>query len=151
MFYHHNGVSNLGAARFLVRWILGVIFVMAGYWKVFVLGADQHVQRFFVEAFADSWIPVWLLTGLGYVIPWWELAAGVLLLLGLRVREVAFSLGILLIITTYGHALMDPLFDIDGHTFTRLALVIFVLIISGNRDLLSLDAIFDSRHGSRLR
>lgn len=151
MFYHHNGVSNLGAARFLVRWLLGIVFAMAGYWKVFVLGADEHARQFFVEAFADSWIPEWLLSGLGYLIPYWELAAGVLLLLGLRVREVTFSLGILLVITTYGHALQEPLFDIDGHTFTRLVLIIFVLVISGNRDLLSLDAIFEGRNSSRLR
>ncbi|MEE8118437.1 MAG: hypothetical protein V3T39_02645, partial [Gammaproteobacteria bacterium] len=57
-----------------------------------------------------------------------------------RVRDVLVVLGVLLIITTYGHALQEPLFDIDGHTFTRLALILFLLSIPIGTDRFTLDA-----------
>jgi uncharacterized membrane protein YphA (DoxX/SURF4 family) len=130
---------NWSIAVFIVRWILGVLFLMAGYWKVFVLTPAQHAQQFFVEGFADHWIPEWLLLALGYSIPVLELVAGLLLCIGLRTRETLIALGLLLIMTTYGHALQQPLFDIDGHTFTRLALIVFLLLAPKDCDRYSID------------
>ncbi|MCG8435850.1 MAG: DoxX family membrane protein [Gammaproteobacteria bacterium] len=137
--------ANWGHSAFIVRWILGLLFLMAGYWKVFKLGATEHARRFFVDGFADTWIPEWLLWILGFGIPFLELIAGLLICLGLRTREALISLGLLLIITTYGHALKEPLFDIDGHTFTRLALIIFLLLVPADADRLSLDFWLKSR------
>lgn len=127
------------AAAFLARWTLGLLFFMAGWWKVFELTAAAHARRFFVEGFADSWIPEWLLWALGLSIPFVELLAGILLLLGLRLRETLVALGVLLLVTTYGHALQEPLFDIDGHTFTRLALILFLLVHGWEKDRATLD------------
>ena len=136
------------AAFFIVRWMLGIVFTMAGFFKVFGLGAGQHAQRFFIDAYAENWIPEWLLAALGYAIPYWELAAGLLLLMGLRVREVTVSLGLLLLITTYGHALKEPLFDITGHTFSRLALIVFLLVMMAHRDRFTLDAFLEQPDSS---
>ena len=130
---------NWTIAVFIVRWILGILFLMAGYWKVFVLTPAQHAQQFFVEGFADHWIPEWLLLAFGYSIPVIEFAAGILLCLGLRTREALIAVALLLIVTTYGHALQQPLFDIDGHTFTRLALIIFLLLAPQGCDKYSAD------------
>ena len=131
---------NWPISIFVVRWILGLLFLMAGYWKVFVLTIAQHAQRFFVEGFADHWIPEWLLLALGYSIPILEFVAGLLICLGLRTKEALIALGLLLIVTTYGHALQQPLFDIDGHTFTRLALIIFLLLAPLECDRYSADS-----------
>ncbi len=131
--------ANWTIAVFIVRWILGILFLMAGYWKVFVLTPAQHAQQFFVERFADHWIPEWLLYALGNLIPVLEFVAGLLLCLGLRTREALIAVGLLLIVTTYGHALQEPLFDIDGHTFTRLALIIFLLLAPQDCDRYSAD------------
>ncbi len=62
-----------------------------------------------------------------------------------RLREALIFIGVLLIITTYGHALQQPLFDIDGHTFTRLALVVFVLLAPPGSDNFTLDAWLTAR------
>lgn len=126
-------------AAFIVRWILAVLFTMAGYWKVFQLTPTEHARQFFVEAYVQSWIPQWLLWSLGTTIPLLELAAGLLLFLGLRLKETLIGLGGLLIVTTYGHALQQPLFDIDGHTFTRLALIVFLLMVGWEDDRTTLD------------
>ena len=46
--------NNWPIANFIVRWILGLLFLMAGYWKVLVLTPAAHAQQFFVEGFAES-------------------------------------------------------------------------------------------------
>jgi len=135
----HRMTNNWPIVNFIVRWILGLLFLMAGYWKVFVLTPASHAQQYFVEGFADTWIPVWLLQLFGYSIPFVELVAGLLICIGLRTKEALIAVGLLLILTTYGHALQQPLFDIDGHTFTRLALIVFLLLAPLGNDRYSID------------
>lgn len=132
-------LSGPTLAAFFARYLLAILFTMAGLWKVFTLGADVHASRFFVEGFKDYWIPGPLLYALGWVIPWIELLTGVLLLLGVQIRLCLCTLAVLLLITTYGHALQEPLFDIDGHTFTRMALILFLLMLPPGADQLSWD------------
>jgi len=141
--------DNWPIVNFIVRWILGLLFLMAGYWKVFVLTPSVHAQQFFVEGFAESWIPTWLLNFFGYSIPFLELVAGLLICIGLRTREALIAVGLLLIVTTYGHALQQPLFDIDGHTFTRLALIVFLLLAPAGNDRYSIDQWLRARTDSR--
>ena len=134
--------------NFIVRWILGLLFFMAGYWKVFVLTPAIHAQQFFVEGFTDTWIPTWLLQLFGYSIPFLELIAGLLICIGFRTRNALIAVGLLLIVTTYGHTLQQPLFDIDGHTFTRLALIIFLLLSPVASDRYSIDQWLLARKGN---
>jgi uncharacterized membrane protein YphA (DoxX/SURF4 family) len=136
-----KGLSGPTIAVFLARTMLGLVFLMAGWWKVFTLTPAAHAQQFFIEGFKDSWIPEWLLWALGTAIPPFELTAGLLLIAGLWTRLTASLTGLLLLLTTYGHALQQPLFDIDGHTFTRLALILFVLMIPSESDRLSIDGL----------
>lgn len=140
-------ISNFGIAGFIVRWILGILFLVGGWWKVFVLTPGEHARLFFLEGFADTWIPEFLLVMLGNGIPFVELAAGILLVIGFRVREVLAGLGLLLIITTFGHALQDHLFNPDGHTFTRLSMIVFLLVIPKGHDKLTLDYWLKSKKG----
>ena len=137
--------KNWPIVNFIVRWILGLLFFMAGIWKVFVLTPAAHAQQFFVEGFSETWIPIWLLQIFGYSIPFIELVAGLLICIGLKTREALIAVGFLLIVTTYGHALQQPLFDIDGHTFTRLVLIIFLLLAPHGTDRFSLDQWWSNR------
>ncbi len=131
--------KNWPIVNFIVRWILGLLFLMAGIWKVFVLTPAAHAQQFFVEGLSQTWIPIWLLQIYGYSIPFLELVAGLLICIGLKSREALIAVGLLLIVTTYGHALQQPLFDIAGHTFTRLALIVFLLLAPLGTDRYSVD------------
>jgi uncharacterized membrane protein YphA (DoxX/SURF4 family) len=130
---------NWAWAVFFVRWVLGLIFFMAGWWKTFELGPLGHAQRLFIEPYADTWIPVWLLWTFGTVIPVVELIAGAMLCLGLRVRAAGIAVGMILIVVTYGHLLKEPLFDTTHHIFPRLVLLTFVLAVPAEWDLLSCD------------
>ena len=132
-------------ATFFVRWVLGLIFFMAGWWKVFELGAAEHARRFFLSGFTETWIPVWLLWALGVAIPFGELVAGALVCLGWRLREACVVLGLILVCVAYGHLLLEPLFDTTGHIFPRLVLLTFVLCAPREGDRLSLDHFLRSR------
>jgi uncharacterized membrane protein YphA (DoxX/SURF4 family) len=137
--------DGLKWAAFFARWVLGLVFLMAGWWKVFELGAGQHARGFFVDGFADTWIPAWLLWGLGVAIPLVELAAGLFLCVGFRRREALIALGGVLVVVTYGHLLQEPLYAITSHIFPRLVLLLVVLVIPADRDRLSLDQWLVSR------
>ncbi len=124
-----------------VRWVLGLIFFMAGWWKCFTIMPIGHARRFFIEGFADAWIPQWLLWGLGVSIPVVELVAGGLVCLGLFRRAAYIALGVILVTVTYGHLLLDPLYDTTSHIFPRLVLLVFVCVAPWSRDVLSLDSV----------
>lgn len=132
-------------AAFLARWVVGLIFAMAGFWKVFELTPVGHAERYFVGGFSETWIPLWLLWALGVAIPFVELAGGGLLCLGLRVREAAVALAFVLIVVTYGHLLLEPLFDTTRHVLPRTVLILFVLVAPREEDRLGLDALLRRR------
>ena len=125
-------------AAFVARTILGLIFFMAGFWKVFELGALQHARGMFVEAYADTFLPAWSLWATGVAIPFVELAAGALMLLGWQRRIAALALGGVLILVTFGHLLAEPLYVFSAHVIPRTLLLVIVLILFED-DRLSLD------------
>ena len=126
-------------AILFARLALGLIFGMAGWGKVFKMGAVTHAHRYFLDPYASSWIPAWLLWSLGVTIPFVELAAGWFLFAGLFVRPSLIALGCVLAIVTYGHLLKDFLYEFHTHVIPRLALLIFILAMPREQDILSLD------------
>src|SRR2546422_1286348 len=88
-------------AILFARLVLGLIFGMAGWGKVFKVGAVAHAHRYFLDPYAASWIPTWLLWTLGLAIPFVELLAGWLVVAGLLVRPSLVALGCILAIVTY--------------------------------------------------
>ncbi len=126
-------------AIFTARWVLGLIFFMAGWWKCFVVTPTGHAEMFFIGAYGDTWIPEWLLWVFGTSIPVVELLAGLCVCLGLA-RVVSYiALAGILIIVTYGHLLLVPLDDITGHIFPRLVLLLFLFVAPRRFDVISID------------
>lgn len=134
-------------AVLFARWVLGLTFAMAGWWKVFTMTPAGHARTYFLDAFAETWIPAALLWGLGVAIPVAELIAGGLVCVGLRRREAYVALGAILVVVTYGHLLIEPLFSLKNHIFIRLALLLFVLAVPQEHDRFSVDAWLARRRG----
>lgn len=134
-----TAVSNRTWALLLARLILGLIFFMAGAWKVFSLGPLEHARRLFVEPYADSFLPEWLLWASGTAIPVVELVAGALLLVGWRRREAYLALGAVLVVVTFGHLVAEPLYPFHTHVIPRTALLLFLLVMPAEEDKLSVD------------
>ncbi len=131
--------QNRSWAIFIARVVLGLIFFMAGFWKVFTLGPIEHAQRWFVGPYSETFLPVWSLWATGTVVPLVELSAGALLLVGFWTRPALMALGGVLILVTFGHLLAEPLYEFHTHVIPRLALLLFVLSMPESDDLISVD------------
>src|SRR5216110_1875367 len=134
-------------ALLFARLVLGLIFFMAGVWKVFHLGPLEHARKYFLP-FADTFLPIWSLWLVGVTIPIVELLAGALLLIGFRVREALNALGGVLVIVTFGHLLREPLFNLTGHVIPRLALLLFLLWCPRGHDRFAFDYLLARQKGN---
>jgi len=131
-------------AILFARLVLGLIFFMAGVMKVFQLGPLNHARKYFLP-FADTFLPVWSLWAMGVVIPFVELIAGAMVILGLRVREALVALGFVLAVVTFGHLLHDALYEFHTHVIPRLALLLFILLLPREDDRFSIDYLIAKR------
>jgi uncharacterized membrane protein YphA (DoxX/SURF4 family) len=139
-----NRANGRHWALLFARLVLGLIFFMAGFWKVFQLGPLQHARKYFLP-FADTFLPMWSLWAVGVTIPFVELIAGALVIIGLRVREALIALGFVLAVVTFGHLLKEPLYEFHTHVIPRLALLLFVLVLPREDDRFSLDHLLARR------
>jgi Predicted membrane protein len=133
----NDGVDRAWALLF-ARLVLGLIFFMAGVWKVFSLGPLQHARKYFLP-FADTFLPVWSLWAVGVTIPFVELLAGGLVIIGWGTRWALVALGFVLAVVTFGHLLHEPLYEFHSHVIPRLALLLFVLLLPRKDDRFSVD------------
>ena len=131
-------------ALLFARLVLGLIFFMAGAWKVFQLGPLQHARKYFLP-FADTFLPVWSLWAVGVTIPFIELVAGALVILGWRTRTALVALGFVLAVVTFGHLLKEPLYEFHTHVIPRLALLLFILLLPRRDDCFSIDYLLSRR------
>ena len=131
-------------ALLFARLVLGLIFFMAGAWKVFQLGPLNHARKYFLP-FADTFLPVWSLWFVGVTVPFIELVAGALVILGWRTRDALVALGFVLAIVTFGHLLKEPLYEFHTHVIPRLALLLFILLLPRRDDRFSIDYLLRRR------
>jgi len=124
------------------RLVVGLIFFMAGFWKTFQLGPLEHARKYFLP-FSDTFLPTWSLWAVGVVIPFVELIAGALVILGLRIRDASVSLGLVLAVVTFGHLLKEPLYEFHTHVIPRLILVLFILVMPREDDKFSIDYVLN--------
>jgi uncharacterized membrane protein YphA (DoxX/SURF4 family) len=140
--------SDRAWAIVFARLVLALIFFMAGAYKVFEQGPLEHARKWFLP-FSETFLPVWSLWAVGTVIPFIELIAGGLLLIGWRVREALIALGAVLVIVTFGHLLKEPLYAFDEHVIPRLALLVFVFAMPRADDWFSVEHALQRRTAAR--
>jgi uncharacterized membrane protein YphA (DoxX/SURF4 family) len=137
--------KNRAWALLFARGVLGFIFLLAGVYKCFQMGPLGHARHFFIEPYADTFLPIWSLWAVGTVIPIVELIAGALVIIGLRTRDALVALGCILVIVTFGHLLKQPLYEFHTHVIPRLALTLFILMLPREDDRFSLDHLLSLR------
>ncbi|MEO6393179.1 MAG: hypothetical protein ABIP75_15120, partial [Pyrinomonadaceae bacterium] len=89
--------------------------------------------------------PVWSLWAVGVTIPFVELIAGAMVILGLKTRVALVALGFVLATVTFGHLLKEPLYEFHTHVIPRLALVLFILLLPRGDDQFSVDRLLTRR------
>lgn len=145
---HRDYFIERSWALLFARLVLGLIFIMAGLWKVFQLGPLEHARRYFLP-FSDTFLPLWSLWAAGVIIPFIELLAGGLVMLGPRTREALVMLGIVLAVVTFGHLMKEPLYQFHTHVMPRLGLLLFVLVMPREYDRMSVDYLVRKWRGKR--
>ena len=128
---------NRVVGTFVARGVLGLIFLMQGYGKVFRWGVARIYQNGFAP-YEATFLPAVLLKVTAYYTSYVELTAGFLVLIGLWRNYALYALGSVLLIVSYGHGLKEPIWDLH-HVFFRAALLIFLLLIPEAWDSWSVD------------
>jgi uncharacterized membrane protein YphA (DoxX/SURF4 family) len=132
-------------AIFFCRAILGLIFLMAGVHKCFVMTPTGHARYYFVGPYADTFLPAWSLWLTGTIVPVVELVAGALVLVGFQTRPALLALGAVLVLVTFGHLLKEPLYAFHTHVIPRLGLLTVLLLLPREDDALSVEGWLRSR------
>ena len=131
--------TNRSLAILFARAVLGLIFFMAGMYKVFQMGPVEHARKLFVEPYSKTFLPISALWAVGTIIPIIELVAGALIIIGFQTRNALVLLGFVLVIVTFGHLLKEPLYEFHTHVIPRLTLLLFVLVLPREDDHFSVD------------
>jgi uncharacterized membrane protein YphA (DoxX/SURF4 family) len=124
-------------AAFIVRIMLGLLFFLQGYDKVFRIGVKE-VIRTIHEPLSSKGIPTFF-SGMGaYLTSYIELICGGLLIVGFIKYYCLYLLGFDLLFATLALGIVEPVLDMK-HIFPRLVLLIFLLIIPSQWDIISVD------------
>ncbi len=128
---------NRSIAILTLRLLLGFIFFMQGFGKVFKFGVSNVYNNFFKEAYADL-LPEFLTQATAYYTSYVELIAGFLLILGIKRDWALYALASVLVIVSFGHGLSEPIWD-TSHVMARTLLLIPLLLLPKEWDRFSVD------------
>ncbi|MEL7002253.1 MAG: DoxX family membrane protein [Bacteroidota bacterium] len=116
-----NTSLNRTVMLFTVRIILALIFLMAGYGKIFTWGIGNVYNSSFAS-FENTFLPTFLLKFTAYYTSYVELIAGFILLIGFKRDYALYALASVLVIVTYGHGLQSPIWDVKDVIFRTILL-----------------------------
>ncbi|HVW12874.1 MAG TPA: DoxX family protein [Mucilaginibacter sp.] len=131
--------TSRAIAVLFTRALLGIIFLMQGYGKVFTFSVPKVYNMFFRD-FEKTFLPHWLLWGTAYYTSYAELICGFLLIIGLFRKYALCLLAIDLLVVSFGHGLLEPIWDLQ-HVIPRAVLLIAILIMPAQWDLWNLDRV----------
>ena len=117
--------------------LLGVILLMQGYGKVFTWTVPVIYGKFFA-AFEATFLPKWLIWATAYYTSYAELIAGALLIIGLWRRAAYWLVAVVLLVVSFGHGLLEPIWDLS-HVIPRSVLLIILLLAPQDWDQWSAD------------
>lgn len=120
------------------RLLLGFIFLMQGYGKVFTWGIGKLYHMDFFQPTYKNLLPGPITLGTAYYASYVELVGGFLVIIGFKRDYALYALASVLIIVTFGHGLAEPIWDLS-HVMYRAVLLVFLLMVPKDWDTISLD------------
>ena len=129
---------NRTIAVLLTRLLLGLIFFLQGFGKVFTWGVENVYQMDYFHETYKNLLPDYITYPTAYYTSYVELIGGFLLVLGFKRDYALYALASVLVIVTFGHGLAEPIWDLS-HVMYRAILLIALLIIPKEWDRYSLD------------
>jgi len=132
-----------GGGMLFIRVLLGIIFFFQGYGKIFTMGLAQVYDRFFKE-FETTILPKWLIVSTAYYTSFAELIGGLLLIAGLFRKQAMYLLALDLLIVSFGHGFMEPIWDLS-HVIPRAILLSALFLLPPEWDVWNGDALLKKR------
>jgi uncharacterized membrane protein YphA (DoxX/SURF4 family) len=132
-----NDRTSRAIAALFARALLGVIFIMQGYGKVFTFTVPKVYDMFFKD-FEKTLLPKWLIWSTAYYTSYVELICGLLLIIGLFRKYALCLLALDLLVVSFGHGFMEPIWDLQ-HVMPRAILLIAILVVPSQWDKWNLD------------
>lgn len=134
-----NDRTSRAAAALFARALLGIIFLMQGYGKIFTYTVPKLYDMFFKD-FEKTFLPKWLIWGTAYYTSYVEMICGFLLIIGLFRKYALHLLAIDVLIVSFGHGLLEPIWDLQ-HVIPRAILLLAILLIPAQWDRWNADAL----------
>ena len=109
------------------------------------------IYHIFFNDFEKTLLPGWLIWATAYYTSYVELICGFLLIAGLFRKYALCLLAIDLLIVSFGHGLLEPIWDLQ-HVMPRATLLIAILTLPGRWDKWNMDnLLFPKGDKTRLR
>ena len=131
---------------FFIRVLTGIIFIMQGYGKVFTIGVTKVYELFF-KIYETTVLPKWLVLSTAYYTSYVELICGFLLIMGLFRNYALYFLAVDLLIVSFGHGLMEPIWDLS-HVLSRAILLASLFLLPAQWDKWNADSVINKKAGS---
>jgi uncharacterized membrane protein YphA (DoxX/SURF4 family) len=135
-----NDKTSRAAGMLFTRTLLGIIFIVQGYGKIFTYSVPKVYNMFFKD-FEATFLPKWVIWSTAYYTSYAELICGFLLIIGLFRKYALCFLGIDLLIVSFGHGILEPIWDLQ-HVIPRAILLITLLLVPQQWDQWNADALF---------
>ena len=129
---------------FTARLILGFIFLMQGFGKVFTWGMESVCNMEFFLPQYKGILPDVVTIATAYYTSYVEFIGGILLIFGLKRDWALYALASVLVIVTFGHGLVEPIWNLS-HVMPRAILLITLLLLPKEWDKFSLDYLLSKR------
>lgn len=136
--------ANRSIGILSLRLVLGFIFLMQGYGKVFNFGVENVYQADFFLGTYQGLLPDFIIHATAYYTSYIELIGGFLLVLGFKRDWALYALASVLVIVSFGHGLAEPIWDLS-HVVYRLVLLAAILLLPKDWDSYSLDQMISSK------
>lgn len=137
VFNNMKNDSARAAGLLFIRGLLGIIFFMQGFGKVFTFSVPKVYQMFFRD-FESTFLPKWLIWLTAYYTSYVELICGFLLILGLWRKYAMWLLAADLFVVSFGHGLLEPIWDLS-HVMPRAILLVILFLVPQEWDKWSAD------------
>jgi putative oxidoreductase len=124
-------------APFFARVILGILFMVQGYDKIFNIGTKTVIQTI-TPTYRKRHLPQWMINMGAYFTSYVEFVCGIFLIAGLLKFFSLYMLGLDLIVVSFGMSTMNPVWNLKD-VFPRLLLLLFLLLYPAQLDMLSLE------------
>src|ERR1700749_4335070 len=127
------------AGMLFIRTLLGIIFFMQGYGKVFTFGVRKVYDMFFKD-FENTFLPKSIIIATAYYTSYVEMIAGALLIVGFFRKQAIIFLAADLLMVSFGHGLMEPIWDLS-HVIPRAILLGSLFFLPAEWDKWNLDSL----------